>query len=125
MMVSNILREQSPQMALIQRNNVVKEVIAAVTATRMIPLSAARARICRIWRPPACNAGSLKTTKCFVRCRLHVKSSRFSLSQLSRSCTEFQRRVEINQAAKEIADYAAVDSQISRLVRQLKDATDL
>jgi hypothetical protein len=34
MMVSNILRQQSPQMALIQRNNVVKQVSSAAPTHR-------------------------------------------------------------------------------------------
>jgi hypothetical protein len=38
---------------------------------------------------PCLQSRTLKNTKCFVRCRLHVKPSRFSLSQLYRSCTEF------------------------------------
>ena len=39
---------------------------------------------------PCLQSRTLKNTKCFVRCRLHVKSSQFSLSQLYRSCTEVE-----------------------------------
>jgi len=53
-----------------------------------------------------------------VRFRMHGQSTTVASIDLDR----LQKTL---RAAKKIADYAAVDSQISKLVRQLKDATEL